>query len=855
MVRVDPTLDPPTRVVGNLRFTNSGVYADYLVHGLATTLRPMPSFERAATSHRNLGRNLASGSLLYGLVADADQAAILDKVVGRHGEQSSWAVYSREAWTPIVADPLQTGEGIGPQDRLFWMTMPVDAGRLGRTAVGKVQKLATWLIGRDPDSEESVHGYAALASEIVSALPDEFHFTAATPSQILWHHRHNTLRGVFTEPLPDARSGPDELAGFMFGRWDFDESASRERLRRWWPSRRSVLRVQELDENQNLIGPVSYQALLSVESFPRYGLRFPRAAYLRALDNVETPAVIDWLQHVNVAKPDQALTANRRNAKNIRDQRRQRAARRDEADDEKLKEKLDSTMDYSGELNGNPTEREVDSSTIIAIGAESLDVVEDAVKQLRQELDSVSIAFSRRRGSHRVLWKSFNPGSEISSPIDQFRNPTTAHRWSRFLPFVSDACGNSTGSPLALNQNTSRQSIILHDPEGCARRDHNTGLGVVGEPGSGKSNRTKLSAFELMIRRAQLRIFDPGVHGEWAKAFRGAGDDVVRVIDPTKSDMSLDPLIIFPYEEAGSRAADHVLPMIGVDARSRLRAEFEVALRPDNREANGIRRMRDLIEYLRRQPNPHDNELLILLEAAASSYYTQALFDPTRQPYLTGDSQVTIWLTRNLALPNADEIQSAMKGGAGLDLTTRQVAGMAMYGLIVDLEQHQLFQRRDVYGSMIFEECAELLAYPPGARAAQRITTQGRKHATGITLITQDFRHLARMGDKFITQKWLFRLTDPDLAEQTLAWAGIDPTQYPDVLQSYTEDTSPANTSLTGDDDEIGYVDPHRRGEGFIVDEFRRFARAKFFGAPLAELAADFDSTPLVDVDNDEAAA
>jgi hypothetical protein len=846
VVRVDPTLDPPRKVIGNLRFTNSGVYADYLVHGRPTTLRPMAVFERAARSHRNLGRNLPSGSLLYGLVADDDQQAILDRIVGRRRDETSpWATHARRSWTPVIADPLQTGEGVGPQHRRYWLTLPVDAGRSGRTASGKAQKLGAWVIGRDPDSDTSLQGYAALADEIVSALPDEFHITAATPSQILWHHRHNTLRGVFTEPLPDARSGPDELPGFMFGRWDFDESANRDRLRRWWPSRRSLVRVQELDDNDALTGPVSYQALLSVESFPKRGLRFPRAAYLRALDNIDTPAVIDWMQHVNLATPEQALAANRRNAKNIRDQRRQRAARRDEADDEKLAEKLDGTMDYSGELNANPTEREVDSATIIAVGAESLDVIEDAVKQIRQELDSVSIAFGRRRGSHRALWKSFNPGSETSSPIDQFRNPTTAHRWSRFLPFISDECGNSTGSPLALNQNTCRQGIILHDPEGCARRDHNTGLGVVGEPGSGKSNRVKLSAYELMLRGAQLRIFDPGTHGEWAKAFRGAAD--VRVIDPTKSDLSLDPLVIFPYKEAGSRAADHVLPMIGVDARSRLRAEFEVALRPDNREANGIRRMRDLIEYLRRQPNPHDNELLILLEAAASSYYTQALFDPTRQPYLTGDSQVTIWLTRNLALPDADEIRSAMKGGAGLDLTTRQVAGMAVYGLIVDLEQQQLFQRRDVYGNMIFEECAELLAYPPGARAGQRITTQGRKFATGITLITQDFRHLARMGDKFITQKWLFRVTDPDLAAQTLGWAGIDPSQYPDVLQSYTEDTSPANTTLTGyDDDEIGYVDPHRRGEGFVVDEFRRFARAKFFGAPYAELAADFDSTPLV---------
>ncbi|MDT5107405.1 MAG: hypothetical protein QOI25_4918, partial [Mycobacterium sp.] len=175
-----------------------------------------------------------------------------------------------------------------------------------------------------------------------------------------------------------------------------------------------------------------------------------------------------------------------------------------------------------------------------------------------------------------------------------------------------------------------------------------------------------------------------------------------------------------------------------------------------------------------------------------------------------------------------------------------QLAGMAIYGLLVDLEQQHLFERRDTYGALIFEECAEILAYPPGARTAHVVTTQGRKNATGIWLITQDYRRLARMGTEFITQKWLFRITDEPLAEQTLQWAGIDPALYPDVVQSYIEDTSPASTTLSGDDEEIGYVEPHRRGEGFVVDEFRRIARAKFLGAPTPELAEDLDSTAPV---------
>ncbi|GBE67786.1 ATP/GTP-binding protein [Mycobacterium sp. MFM001] len=840
--RVDRSFDPPQKVIGNLRYTRTGVYADYLIHGLPLTMRPLPVWERGARLTRNLGRNLPSGSQLFGLLACEDQDRILSNILGRHDDKPAWVSHCRR-WEPMVADPLQTGHHTGPQQRVHWLTIPVDSGRLGRTVTGKAEKLGKWIIGRDPDSEASVAAYTQLAHEIIAALPDEFHTTAATPAQIRWHHRHIALRGVFTAPLPHPFEGPHTLPGSAFGRWHFDEGANLDRQLRWWPSRHSVVRIQELDEHANLVGPVSYQAMLAVDQFPARGVRFPKAAYLRALDNVDTLATIDWVQHLNLRTPDQALAANRRNAKNIEDQQRQRAAKRDAADAEDLANKLDATLDYSSELNANPTERELDGTPVIAVGAASIEVIEDAVKQIRQELDSVAIAFSRRRGSHRALWKAFNPGSETTSPLDEYRNPTTAHRWARFMPLTSDECGNSTGSPLAVNQNTMRPRIILHDPEGTARRNHNTGLGIVGEPGGGKSNRAKLSAAELALRGAQVRVFDPGKHAEWAKALRTIPD--AHAFDPTQADISLDPLVIFPDEEAASKAADHILPLIGVNPLSVMRAQFEVALRPDNRERNGIRRMRDLIEYLRAQPNPHDNELLLRLEAAAASHYTQALFDPHRKPYLTADSQVTIWLTRNLALPDADDIRAAVNGG--LDLQPRQLAAMAIYGLLVDLEQQQLFARPDQFGTIIFEECAELLAYPPGARAAHRVTTQGRKHNTGIWLITQDFHHLQRMGSEFITQKWLFRITNETLAEQTLEWAGIDPELYPDVVQSYVEDTSPANTSLTaGDEDEIGYVEPHRRGEGFIVDEFRRHARAKFFGAPTPQLAADLDSTPPV---------
>ena len=426
--RVDPSFDPPQKVIGNLRFTRTGIYADHLIHGLPVTMRALRVHERAARLHRNLGRNLPSGSELFGLLAFEDQNRILSNIVGRHHTNGDWLSHCR-TWEPVIADPVQTGRNSGPQQRLHWLTIPVDSGRLGRTVTGKAENSAT---GSSDATSTPIPPWpptALLANEITSALPDEFHVTAATPAQILWHHRHNMLRGAFTAPFPTDVSGPHELSAEPFGRWWFDEGANSERLNRWWPSRRSLVRIQELDAHGQPTGPVSYQAMLAVDQYPARGVRFPKASYLRALDNVDTPADVDWVQHYNLRTPDQAQAANRRNAKNIKDQQQQRAAKRDDADAEDLANKLDGTLDYASELNANPTERELDTTTIIAVGAASIEIVEDAVKQIRQELDSAAIAFSRYRGSTRCCGRPSTPAAKpkaVNSTSSATPPPRTA---------------------------------------------------------------------------------------------------------------------------------------------------------------------------------------------------------------------------------------------------------------------------------------------------------------------------------------------------------------------------------------------------------------------------------------------
>lgn len=60
--------------------------------------------------------------------------------------------------------------------------------------------------------------------------------------------------------------------------------------------------------------------MLAVTQIPRGGLAYPRAEYLLAVYDVDTPADIDWIQHISTRPAEQALTRIDRAQRNLDDQ-------------------------------------------------------------------------------------------------------------------------------------------------------------------------------------------------------------------------------------------------------------------------------------------------------------------------------------------------------------------------------------------------------------------------------------------------------------------------------------------------------------------------------------------------------
>src|ERR1700752_992360 len=132
--RIDRRFDPPLAVIGNLRFTRGGVYADYLIDGLPLVLRPLRTHERFSRFYRNLARTLPSGWSLSGLLDSTDPNRLMRNIVGNFSHRRDWVEHCRRwepTFNPAVADadaPVFLEER-----RRGWLSFPVDSGRAGRT--------------------------------------------------------------------------------------------------------------------------------------------------------------------------------------------------------------------------------------------------------------------------------------------------------------------------------------------------------------------------------------------------------------------------------------------------------------------------------------------------------------------------------------------------------------------------------------------------------------------------------------------------------------------------------------------------------------------------------------------------
>ncbi|OBJ90366.1 ATP-binding protein [Mycobacterium asiaticum] len=887
----DPLLAPPHTIIGNLTFSRHGVYAHYLLSGLPYYLQSTKRRTDVADRHQTLARETPAGTWIFGLSVPQSQRQLLRAMLEGHRDKAAWVTSCRTI-APVIAAQH-------PRTRVFWLAIPVDAGRAGRSPIGQAAKLRDWVIGRDKDSADSVAAYQRLAHDIITALPEEFAPAAATAEMSDWFWRHNAWRGVFDDPLPRRHDTIGRLQGDQLPEAEFDPGDQQHHRARalplrliavtgcaaallaaaagvpvvavlgamlaisatgaWaagirrMPSLATVLRVS----SPHGLCPDSYQAILPVVDMPSSGIVFPGSEFLQALDDLDTGATFDFAVNIITLSREMESVRNDRARGNIDDQFAQRRDVRN--GDAQLLTAANQLAEYRRQLEANIDERPLQAAFLIAVGAPNQPTLDYSVKRLREELTgSGQIAIRHYRGAQTRLWAAFNPAApNHKTGVDQFGEPTTTKKWSRFVPVTSSMVGNTAGMLLGFTRHNALASAVLLDLPGTARRNRNPCLVCSGALGYGKSYAAKRIVRAEIQRGAQTFIIDPGT--EWEKALADVPNKAV--IDMAGTQFSCDPLRTFPADVAGAYWLDYMIPMMSLDPRSVAVRRLRTLLAPDTRHSLGITSTADLMTYLaaiqatagtHRPPSQVTAAaedlapILAALQSWATYDFTRAMFDPTLPVPRLGELDATIWLTGSLDLPTAEDMSTPHLAA---NLSDRKRASVAIYGMLVRLARVSFFADPTRFGLIVLEEAAALLNSRAGADDAHLISRRARKHYTGLLIITQNpIKDLALMGDEFITQQLIMPFENDDLARQVAAKVGISAQDYSDIEQFFLAQACAQEmrdpTAFEDPDPPAGTHRRYRQGYGFFVDEFRRKSPIWVASEPDPLLHLAYDTTP-----------
>ena len=373
----------PLRVVGNLRLTAAGVYADYLLSGQPFIFLSQEWQDRVAAEHAELWRTLPSGASISGLTVPVPARNIARKMLHAHPDlRSTPADGTRSAaaarpgcahcrtWEPTVAAHRA-------RRRIYWLTIPLDYGPGGATPTGGWRRLLDVAAG-PRQGHRGVAGRTTVSwrREMVAALPRVFFPKPASVEQIWWHWNYTASRGVWPHPLPSqplrpARQ-PARLGVHPGAFRPVRRGAARPALAR---PRAPTTRCSCAPTGNRTDGVAdSYQALIPLDSFPDTGIAWPRSAIFKVLDDLTRPdTTLDWTIHTTFTTAETAVSTSQNVIVNIRDQYRQRG--RHAASDDELLRKLASGKELASELKRGTAERGVNPSIVIAAAAADPDTV------------------------------------------------------------------------------------------------------------------------------------------------------------------------------------------------------------------------------------------------------------------------------------------------------------------------------------------------------------------------------------------------------------------------------------------------------------------------------------------------
>lgn len=826
---------PVLALAGNLMWTRSGVvWAMWRLKAPAYGYRPHKDKDKARLLHQALFRNLMGESMLLGVSASLDPAAIVERMM------EGIDLDAHPAWSAECEATLDTLDQISIGIRTYWLAVPLGTTSITDRLVTSLHASAANLrdtLGapRPGPGDQEVARRLGQARKVLASIPAPFHPEPATPAQMVWLQIHAQQRGLQADlDLPEAGQLSEELlttvqGGVVLAEPLLDEGGQsdldRKALQRWNPLANRFLKVAQPGTPGREV-PVSYQSLLVLSNLPSGGMVFPDSEFLGRID--ESGLEVDWALRMTTRGSEQVRKENSRALRSLNEQYEQR---QDEVSSgvSVLDQVATALSEYAGIMEGDKLEVENRPTVVFAVGGQTPDEAMDRAGALAQFLGDADYKLQQAVGYQEELWLAMLPGRPLTAKVREFAHITPARSLSAAVPMASSELGDLTGAVLGLNISSGMYGVVMHD-FGGSRRDVSDSIALVGEKGAGKSLTMKKLAGVVHDRGGRFIAVDRTPMGEWAvyaNAITNAR--IVEVVAnrdrETELQWSLDPLRIFGPGKGAQAAQNFLTTLLNIGPTEQLGVLAAEILDPDYLLTHHITALGDLPQHLMNDcKDPQATELARRINVFARKELGRVVFDPSLAP-LDIDAPAIIIRTFGLALPTNHEL---LHEHLFHKMSLEKHLGRALYALIGGLARRICFSDRSVLAVYFLDECHHQTASHEGENELIEFIRDDRKHNAAVVLGShdgqEDFGGEVLRG--LIPTRILMRHRDKNLARRGLGFLDMDATDE-DLVEMLMTNTSPVEPGVGVRED--------RRGEAFMRDSSGNIGRIKILAPAVAE--------------------
>ncbi|ABH00219.1 MULTISPECIES: ATP-binding protein [unclassified Rhodococcus (in: high G+C Gram-positive bacteria)] len=808
---------PTLSMAANIRWTKSGVvWADYVLTGIDYGYRPDVDKRTARTLHTMLVRALPGESLLMGIAASLSAEAVVSRMT------EGVDLDAHPDWATECEATLDSIELYRPGQRIYWLSIPLTTPKVVDQVKAAAHSAWTTLsdyigLPRTAIDDDEIRARVRQANRIMADIPGVFDAQPATPAQMVWLWQHAMTRGLHVDPdLPDAAVTPGAKSGAALSACRIDEGAQsdREKASGWRGKVPTFSRVLKVDQPYEFVDhPASYQVLLALADTPAGGVYFPGSEFFTLADDFGDIDV-DFAVRLKVTAGADVMRANKRALENLKEQYEQREG--ELAGGQGVLDLAAAALtEYTSLLETNRDEVEVAWTALFAVGADSEERALADAKALVKAFEQQEYKVVAPVGYQEDLWWAMLPGVPTSKIVREFAQITTSTHFAAYMPFIRNDLGDGSGPLLALNITTSRIGVVHHDVAGKSLRDQSGSFAVTGELGSGKSVTMKVIAGQVVDCGGQVIGIDQSDLGEYANWAKAVTEAVV--VDLVEPEYSMDPLRIFEAGVAAEMAQSVLLTLLRIQPSSDLGIALAKVLEPEYRAEHPYQGLGELTEHLLSGACPiaHAQDLGEAMNVYARRTYAAVLFGKDLPP-LPITAPGIIFRTHKVDLPT--QLQTE-KQHLYENLPLEKRFGHAVYTLIAKVARGQCFADPDQMALFLVDEAHHLLGADDGVDIVEDFVLQGRKSSAAVGLGDQDCAFGTPKLRGLIKTRIAHRHTDETLAKRAIEWLGLDPDDY-GLVKQYMEQTAP----VTGKDK---YVEPHRRGEGYMRDGSGNVGRIK----------------------------